>query len=100
MVYDKWNILLKGGTMAEEKAKPASINLNPETTRILYTDMIYINVNEDGVTLDVCQKVGPTEQFHVVSRIGMSRDHAKKLANELSKILALTQASSQTGEEN
>lgn len=80
--------------------KNTSINLNPELTKILYTDMIYINVNEDGTTLDVCQKVGPTDQFHVVARIGMSRDHAKKLAGELSKILALTSAQSKTGEEN
>lgn len=85
--------------MAEEKNQ-SSINLNPENTKILYTDMIYININEDGVTLDVCQKVGPTNQFHVVSRIGMSRDHAKKLTTELSKILALTSARGTTGEEN
>lgn len=77
-----------------------SINLNPENTKILYTDMIYINVNEDGTTLDVCQKVGPTDQFHVVARIGMSRDHAKKLATELSRILALTSARGTTGDEN
>lgn len=85
--------------MAEEKNQ-SSINLNPENTKILYTDMIYMNINEDGVTLDVCQKVGPTNQFHVVSRIGMSREHAKKLTTELSKILALTSARGTTGEEN
>jgi hypothetical protein len=79
---------------------PQSINLNPEHTKILYTDMIYINVNEDGTTLDICQKVGPTEQFHVVARIGMSREHARKLATELSRILALTSAKGTTGKEN
>ncbi len=85
------------------KAKDQSqhqINLNPENTPVLYTDMVYMNVNEDGVMLDVCQKVGPTSQFHVVSRIGMSREHAKKLVKQLSEILALTQAQSQTGEKN
>lgn len=84
----------------KQRQQNTSINLNPELTKILYTDMIYINVNEDGTTLDICQKVGPTDQFHVVARIGMSRDHAKKLAAELSKILALTSAQSKTGEEN
>ncbi len=77
-----------------------SINLNPENTKILYTDMIYININEDGTTLDICQKVGPTEQFHVVARIGMSRSHAEKLATELSRTLALTSARGTTGKEN
>jgi hypothetical protein len=80
--------------------KPLNINLNPENQKILYTDMIYIHVNEDGATFDICQKVGPLDQFHVVSRIGMSREHAKKLVNELSKNLALTQSQSNTGEEN
>ena len=75
-----------------------NINLNPETTKIVYTDMIYINVNEDGATLDVCQKVGPNNQFYVVSRIGMSREHAKKLVTELSKNLALTQSQSKTND--
>lgn len=83
-----------------KKQDHAQVNLNPETTPVLYTDMIYINVNEDGAMFDICQKVGSTNQFQVVSRIGMSREHAKKLAEHLSKILALTQAQSQTGDKN
>jgi hypothetical protein len=77
-----------------------NININPVTTPILYTDMFFINVNEDGVSLDVCQKMGATAQYQVVARIGMSREHAKKFVQKLSEIMALTTAHAKTGEEN
>lgn len=77
-----------------------NINLNPQQTPILYTDMVFMNVNEDGVTFDVCQKVANTNQLQVISRIGMSREHAKKFVKKLSEILALTMGHSQTGEKN
>jgi len=82
----------------EQKNHGPKKNLNPESTPILYTDMIDIGVNEDGVTLNVCQKIHAPNHYHIVARVGMSRTQAKKLASELSKILALTSASSQTGE--
>jgi hypothetical protein len=72
------------------------INVNPHETPILYTDSIFMTTNEDGIVLDVCQKVGSTNQIHVVSRIGMSRDHAKKFVKKLSELLALTEGKSQT----
>ena len=77
-----------------------NVNINPISTPILYTDMFFINVNEDGVTLDICQKVGASDQFHVVARVGMSREHAKKFVQKLSEIMALTTAHAQTGKEN
>lgn len=77
-----------------------NINLDPNHTPILYTDMVFISTSEDGVTFDVCQKAGNPNQLQVVSRIGMSREHAIKLAKKLSEVLALTTAHSRTGEEN
>lgn len=76
------------------------INLNPDTTPIFYTDSILMNTNEDGVVLDVAQKVGPTKQLKIVSRIGMSRNHAKKFVKKLSELLALTEGNSATGSKN
>lgn len=84
----------------QEEKPNLNINLDPNQTKIMYTDMVFMNVNEDGVTFDVCQKVGNSNQFNVVSRIGMSREHAKKFVKKLSEILALSQAHSQTGEKN
>lgn len=86
--------------MAKTPNTNLNINVDPHHTSILYTDMVFMNVNEDGVTLDICQKIGNSNQVQVVSRIGMSREHAKKFVKKLSEILALSQAQSQTGERN
>jgi len=66
-----------------------TININPDTTPILYTDRIFITINQFGVVFDVSQKTG--NQTRIVARIGMSREHAKKIASELSKMLAVTE---------
>jgi hypothetical protein len=86
--------------MATKDDQQFQINLNPEKVNILYTDTIFMNVNDDGVTFDICQKVGNSNQLQVVSRIGMSRDHAHKFVKKLSEILALTHGHSQTREKN
>jgi len=73
-----------------DKKPQFNINLNPEKLPVLYTDTIFINVNEDGVTFDICQKTGSSNQVQVISRIGMSRVHANKFAKKLNEILTLT----------
>lgn len=73
-----------------------SVNINLDTTPILYTDNVFMTTNEDGVVIDVCQKLGKTNQMRIVARIGMSRSHAKKFLRELSKLLAITEGGSQT----
>lgn len=75
-----------------------AVNVNLDTTPILYTDNILMTTNEDGVVFDVCQKLGSTNQQRIVARIGMSREHAKKIAKELGKLLAMTEGHKQTGE--
>lgn len=82
----------------QQKRQPVAVNVNLDTTPILYTDNIFITVNEDGTVLDVCQKLANSNQLRIVSRIGMSRAHAKKFFNELGKLLAMTEGHIQTGE--
>lgn len=74
------------------------INLNLDTTPIFYTDTIYMTTNEDGLVLDVAQKIANTNQVRIVSRIGMSRNHAKKFIRELEKLMELTEGKMQTGD--
>ncbi len=83
-----------------KKEQTQQINLNLDTTPILYTDNIYMTANSDGVVLDVGQKVGSTNQVRVVTRVGMSRDHAKKFVNELGKLLAMSEGKIHTGKNN
>ena len=82
----------------DKKGDQVQVNLNLDTTPILYTDNIFMTVNEDGVVLDIGQKLGTTTQLRIVSRIGMSRQHAKKFLNEFGKLLAMTEGKKQTGE--
>ncbi len=86
--------------MAKAEEQQFQVSVNPEKTPIMYTDTVFMNVNDDGVTLDICQKVGNSTQLQVVTRIGMSREHAHKFVKKLSEILALTHGHSQTGEKN
>lgn len=85
--------------MADTKQE-ISVDINPETTLILYTDSISMTANQDGLVLDVMQRVGNTNKARVVTRIGMSRDHGKKFAQELSKLLAITQDQKETVSKN
>lgn len=75
-----------------------AVNINLDTTPILYTDNIYIVSNEDGITLNVMQNMAGTNQLRIVARVGMSRNHAKKFTAEMGKLLALTEGQGQTGE--
>jgi len=77
--------------------KKLAINVNLDTTPILYTDNIFMSTNEDGIVLDVCQKLGPTNQIRIVARVGMSRSHAKKFVNKMGKLLLTTEGQKQTG---
>ncbi len=77
-----------------------AINLDPDVTPVLYTDNILMTVNEDGVVLDIGQKVGSTSSLQVVSRVGMSKTHARKLVNELGKLLLMAEGQIATGEMN
>lgn len=72
------------------------IDVNLDKTPILYTDNVYMTTNEDGLVLDFAQKLGPTNKVRIVSRIGMSRQHAKKFLNELGKLLVMTEGQGET----
>lgn len=67
--------------------QPASIKIgvDPLRTPILYADAIRITSNENGFVLDVAQGIAGTDQAIVVSRIGLSKEHAKKLAEKIAE---------------
>lgn len=86
--------------MDEKKQQGLNVNINLDTTPILYTDNVSISANEDGIVFDFIQRVGVTDQAKVVSRVGMSRNHGKKFAVELGKLLAITEGQVKTGDKN
>jgi hypothetical protein len=66
------------------------IKLDPIRTPVLYADSIHISSNSNGVVIDVAQRITGSKNAVVVSRIGMSREHAKKLAESLTMQLSGT----------
>ena len=85
--------------MADIKAnkQTVQVSVNLDSTPVLYTDNINMNVNPDGVVFDVMQRLGPTEQVRIVARIGMSREHAKKFVDKLAKLLLKSEGKVVTG---
>lgn len=71
----------------ETAAPSANITVDPRTTPVLYADFVYIKSNENGIVLDFAQQIGPSDQYNIVSRIGISKDHARKLIEHLEGLL-------------
>jgi hypothetical protein len=81
----------------DNKPKQVQISVNLDTTPILYTDNINMTANPDGVVLDIMQRLGPSDQARIVARVGMSREHAKKVVEQLSKLLLKSDGEIVTG---
>ena len=64
-----------------------NIMVTPLDARIVYTDMVHVMVNNYGVVMNFMQGAGPNNQPLAVSRIGMSREHAKSVLEVLQKTL-------------
>lgn len=61
--------------------------VTPQDARILYTDMTHTSASNHGVTINFMQSSGPLGKPMIVSRLGMSRDHAENLLNLLQEVL-------------
>lgn len=60
----------------------------PLDLRISYTDMAHVIVNNHGVVLNFMQSNGLNNQPMVVSRLGMSREHAESIVELLQHALS------------
>lgn len=70
----------------EQKADQIEVNV-PNNVAALYSDSVFVTSNQFGIVLDFAQRVGPTNRQNVVSRIGMSKEHARMMLNVLKKHL-------------
>lgn len=59
----------------------------PMDLRIVYTDMAHVTVNDYGVVMNFMQTSGFGDHPLAVSRVGMSKEHAKKIIEVLNKTL-------------
>lgn len=60
----------------------------PADARIAYTDMAHVVSNQHGVVINFLQTNGPATQPLIVSRLGMSKEHAKSLIELLERTLS------------
>lgn len=70
-----------------DKSKAQTVFVTPFDARIVYTDMVHVSVNDYGVIMNFMQGAGPNNNPLAVSRIGMSREHAKSVIEVLQKTL-------------
>ena len=81
----------------KDKQQKPNFNINLDTTPILFTDNIQMKTNKAGIALDFSQQVMNSNQFKVISRIGMSRELAKELIKLLGNLIAMTEGQLETG---
>lgn len=65
-----------------------AVMVMPLDARISYTDMAHVVVNQHGVVMNFMQTGGPNNQPLVISRLGMSREHAQSLVELLQRTLS------------
>lgn len=71
-----------------ETTKDTTLTISlPDSLPVLYTDMVNVVSNKYGVVFNFVQGVGPKGQPTVVSRVGMSHEHAKSILEVLQKTL-------------
>jgi transcriptional regulator with XRE-family HTH domain len=76
-----------GSSKNNDDKEKNNLRINvPNNSPVLYTDMVQVMTNQYGVVLHFLQ-LSPNQQATVVSRIGMSKSHAKSLMELLKRNL-------------
>ncbi len=82
LVNDKSFINSESGNVREVMA-----GITEQDLKIVYTDMVQVMVNQYGVIMNFVQGSGIGNRPLVISRIGMSKEHAKSVLEVLKKTL-------------
>ena len=64
-------------------------------SHVMFTDVVDVVVSNYGVVMNFMQSGGPTSKPIVVSKVGMSREHAKSILRILQTTLAQTEHNAQ-----
>ncbi len=78
----------------EESQPSANLNVDPVRTPVLYADNVFMKSNENGMVFDFAQQIGASNQYTVVARIGLSKEHAKSLVEHIEGLLRAEGSSS------
>jgi len=63
----------------------------PDNLPIFYSDSAFVGSNKFGLVINFAQKAGMSNEQKVISRVGMSREHAEVLLGTLQANLVRTQ---------
>jgi DNA-binding XRE family transcriptional regulator len=85
---------LQGETQSVVGDPKPPVMVMPLDARINYTDMVHVMVNNYGVVMNFMQGSGPNNQPMIISRVGMSREHAKSVLELLQRTLAQSEQKS------
>lgn len=70
-----------------EAKQTKTVVVSQQDARIVYTDMLQVMVNNYGVIINFMQGAGVNSHPLAVSRVGMSKEHARSLVEILTKTL-------------
>jgi len=75
--------------MNDDQGQPqqVTVGVTAHDARIVYTDMIQVMVNNYGVIVNFMQGAGPGNHPLAVSRVGMSKEHARSVIQVLQRTL-------------
>lgn len=74
----------------EPDTSKSNVLAMPGEARIAYTDLVHTTANQYGVVINFMQEAGPAGQPLIVSRVGMSKEHARSLIEVLKVVLDST----------
>lgn len=73
----------------DKKEEQFGVSLPESKADVLFSDAAMVTSSPFGVVIDFGQKVGPTNNVRIVSRIGLSREHVEKLLEVLKNHIML-----------
>lgn len=79
--------VLAGYSDERNNDAPQAVLLPLSEAKAVYSDMVHVSVNNFGVVISFMQNVGAHNQPVVVSRLGMSKEHAKSVADVIYQTL-------------
>ena len=69
--------------MNNEQPKQLQINISQDAIKALYSDVVFLSITPFGITLDFGQQLPAAGRVEIVSRVSVSPQHAKLLAEVL-----------------
>lgn len=63
------------------------VKIDTEKQFVLFSDVMYLSITENGVVFDFAQRKGLTNEVQAVSRIGVTLRHAEKIATLINEKL-------------